>query len=203
MTWELLAWTMWGIFVLIFALGGFGAYTLIREYSHDKRSIRYRRLTRYSTDEQGNYEYSFDPNTGESFEPPPGNQPQLPPQFVNGIMPTQLPPEKQGARHAFLGKQGGRPIGFWVDEIEKTAEIPVNFPESRKSDLQLPNADLQVLQLGKSVDLLPIMRQMIQEGRGKTTILKELGLTGRHYAQASKVYEMLYAEIAVKGKEQQ
>lgn len=192
MTWEVLAWTMFVIFIVCFSIPALAAVLWIIDTSKARRVIRYNILTRYNPDELGNRPYFYDPATGTAYEPESGNSPALPPVFINGLQPQPLQspnPTRRGSTAVSINTQ---PSAFYVEEVD----IPVN---GCKSDLQPPNADLQPLQLGKFTDLLPQMRQLIQEGRTKTAVLQALGLTGRHYKTGSEFYEQVLASITLEG----
>ncbi|MBA3829922.1 MAG: hypothetical protein H0X33_13360 [Taibaiella sp.] len=113
------------------------------------------------------------------------------PQFVHGLQPAPLTTRTRPGRDLTV-RANQQPIAAYyshfveADRLESPEilrEIAGTF-EAGNSEI---SDDFQ--------DLLPLMRDMIERGRGKTDTLKALGLGGRKYARAAKLYDELKGQV--------
>ncbi len=107
-----------------------------------------------------------------------------------------------------LTRANGRPTAYYSvadvtpepEQLEgPSQDRAVNLQSEQlagKADLQPSYGDLQPEISRKFTDILPQLEAAIRQGRGKTEALKTLGLGGRYYGEASKVWDELVNQIA-------
>jgi hypothetical protein len=195
MTWVILGWTLYAVFVVTISIPLIAIGLHLWDEHQRKRLQRFNQLTRYRPDENGNYEIYFNPMTDTSFEPEPGNTVALPPVFVNGLPPTELQQvsgKKKGHLVSFKDKGEYKSLS-WSGEPDPDYTVQEVKPVNESLPLQ--EGDLPALQAGKFTNYVPELKEGILRGEGKSALLTRLGLLGRNYRDACRVYESLYLQL--------
>ncbi len=130
---------------------------------------------------------------GEVQQFEPGNTGYAP-QFVHGLQPAPLAARTRPGRDLTV-RANQQPVAAYYSHFVEPDRLgsPENNREitGNSGNFEVENSG----NLDEFQDLLPIMRDMIGLGRGKTDTLKSLGLGGRKYARAAKLYDELKGQI--------